>query len=77
MANLNMERNSHFETWIIRSLNVHETFRMKEISDCHGICGIYLFWYGNQSIDRNRRIDTLTVRSLIVHGNFRTKYISD
>ena len=33
MANLNMNRNWHIDTLKVRSLIVHEDFRMKEISE--------------------------------------------
>ena len=33
MANLNMDRNWHLDTLSVRSLNVHESKRKKEISD--------------------------------------------
>ena len=46
MANLNMDRNWRIDTLTVRSLNVHENFRMKDISDKQGIWGIYLVWNG-------------------------------
>ena len=33
MANLNMDRYWQIDTLIVRSLNVHESYRMREISD--------------------------------------------